>query len=197
MAEQSTHHCSQKKIGSSKRFSSNLADDPNPQLCTRTVLLWGVGFSCRVWQSGEWMYTHKQGFYWSCIENVNHSCQCVIILMCVTKCPISDVLQETKTEDIAAVQKAKTLYRSCVNECKCPRGIPCGGCQPGTHGPRNDGSSLSPQLWSTAEAGSLSSDCCRTSTTGRWRQKTGSKYTVRPFFFFKKYNFHAKSVIIL
>uniref|UniRef100_A0A8C4MX16 Neprilysin n=1 Tax=Equus asinus asinus TaxID=83772 RepID=A0A8C4MX16_EQUAS len=44
---------------------------------------------------------------------------------------LKDVLQETKTEDIAAVQKAKTLYRSCVNECKCPRGIPCGGCQPG------------------------------------------------------------------
>uniref|UniRef100_A0A8C4MYS9 Neprilysin n=1 Tax=Equus asinus asinus TaxID=83772 RepID=A0A8C4MYS9_EQUAS len=29
---------------------------------------------------------------------------------------LKDVLQETKTEDIAAVQKAKTLYRSCVNE---------------------------------------------------------------------------------
>lgn len=29
---------------------------------------------------------------------------------------LKDVLQEPKTEDIVAVQKAKTLYRSCVNE---------------------------------------------------------------------------------
>lgn len=36
-----------------------------------------------------------------------------------TECPISDVLEEPKTEDIVAVQKAKTLYRSCMNECKC------------------------------------------------------------------------------
>lgn len=32
---------------------------------------------------------------------------------------ISDVLQEPKTEDIIAVQKAKMLYRSCINESKC------------------------------------------------------------------------------
>uniref|UniRef100_A0A8D0XBQ9 Neprilysin n=3 Tax=Sus scrofa TaxID=9823 RepID=A0A8D0XBQ9_PIG len=30
---------------------------------------------------------------------------------------LKDVLQEQKTEDIIAVQKAKTLYRSCINEC--------------------------------------------------------------------------------
>lgn len=35
------------------------------------------------------------------------------------KCPIADVLQEPKSDDIVAVQKAKTLYRSCINECKC------------------------------------------------------------------------------
>jgi neprilysin len=40
------------------------------------------------------------------------------MLMHVTKFLISDVLQEPKTEDIVAVQKAKTLYRSCINECK-------------------------------------------------------------------------------
>lgn len=39
--------------------------------------------------------------------------------MCFIKCSISDVLQEPKTEDIVAVQKAKTLYRSCINESKC------------------------------------------------------------------------------
>uniref|UniRef100_A0A452RH01 Neprilysin n=1 Tax=Ursus americanus TaxID=9643 RepID=A0A452RH01_URSAM len=31
---------------------------------------------------------------------------------------LKDVLQEPKTEDIVAVQKAKTLYRSCINESK-------------------------------------------------------------------------------
>lgn len=41
------------------------------------------------------------------------------MLMYFIKRPISDVLQEPKTEDIIAVQKAKTLYRSCLNECKC------------------------------------------------------------------------------
>nr|KAF6379406.1 membrane metalloendopeptidase [Myotis myotis] len=30
---------------------------------------------------------------------------------------LKDVLQEPKSDDIAAVQKAKTLYRSCINEC--------------------------------------------------------------------------------
>ena len=32
---------------------------------------------------------------------------------------LKDVLQEPKTEDIIAVQKAKMLYRSCINESKC------------------------------------------------------------------------------
>ncbi|KAB1283847.1 Neprilysin, partial [Camelus dromedarius] len=32
---------------------------------------------------------------------------------------LKDVLQEPKAEDIVAVQKAKMLYRSCINECKC------------------------------------------------------------------------------
>ena len=32
------------------------------------------------------------------------------------QCSISDVLQEPKTEDIIAVQKAKMLYRSGINE---------------------------------------------------------------------------------
>lgn len=33
---------------------------------------------------------------------------------------VSDVLDTPSTNDIPAVQKAKTLYRSCINESKCP-----------------------------------------------------------------------------
>lgn len=32
---------------------------------------------------------------------------------------VSDVLDTPSSNDIAAVQKAKTLYRSCINESKC------------------------------------------------------------------------------
>lgn len=33
---------------------------------------------------------------------------------------VSDVLDTPSSNDITAVQKAKTLYRSCINESKCP-----------------------------------------------------------------------------
>lgn len=118
MAEQYTSLFT-KKIISSKRLSSNLANEINSQFCTRNKVR-GLAFPIEFRMGTEWTYIHKNKlFFWTHIANVNYSCKWAILLMCFIKCSISDVLQEPKTEDIVAVQKAKTLYRSCINECKC------------------------------------------------------------------------------
>ncbi|ELK36854.1 Neprilysin [Myotis davidii] len=43
----------------------------------------------------------------------------IAVTMIALYATYDDVLQEPKSDDIEAVQKAKTLYRSCINECKC------------------------------------------------------------------------------
>lgn len=53
-----------------------------------------------------------------CITPVEHNLHYVSHLVIYIPLSFSDVLEKKDSKDIEAVAKAKTLYRSCINESK-------------------------------------------------------------------------------